>query len=148
MTERLHLFKRDWAQLRTGDAISPQEFDMLGFGKTLRASSRRIAEIVGEPTAEPAAPVVAERRVAARRKPPARPVKTDREEIFRNVEARAHSDPAVRELKLKIHNAKTDEEQAAAWQEHRRALFQKMRDLEPSLKDRIDQAENAPGGAD
>ena len=35
----------------------------------------------------------------------------------------------------------TDDEQAAAFQAYRRALFQKMRELEPSLKDRIDAAE-------
>ena len=64
---------------------------------------------------------------------------------FRSVEARAREDAAVRELKLKIHDAKTDDEQTAAFQEYRRALYQKMRDLEPSLKDRIDEAESAPG---
>ena len=162
ITERVQLFKRDWELFDKGDGISPHNYDMIGAAKALRASLKKLAQGKVTPTPKPARPFVKPATkpvhpVARRKSPPPTPApkaasprprpapETEalREARFRNVEARAHGDAEVRELKLKIQNAKTNEEQAAAWQEHRRALFQKMRELEPSLKDRIDQAENA-----
>lgn len=153
-TERVPLFKRDWERFRKGDVITPHDFDMLGATAGLRASVKKIAKLGSTPP--PATPKARTRPTPVRSKaPPPAPTpkagapkpsaetEAAREARFRNVEARAHADAGIRELKLKIHDAKTNEEQAAAWQEHRRALYQKMRELEPSLKDRIDQAENS-----
>ena len=153
-TERVPLFKRDWERFRKGDVITPHDFDMLGATAGLRASVKKIAKLGSTPP--PATPKARTRPTPVRSKaPPPAPTpkagapkpsaetEAAREARFRNVEARAHADAGIRELKLKIHDAKTNEEQAAAWQEHRRALYQKMRELEPSLKDRIDQAETS-----
>ena len=154
VTERLHLFKQDWNRFNEGDSISPHDFDLIGAGKAFRASVKKIAQTGGEPPGRTATPQVTQVRVEAPQISPSAKVggvgsravpqtEADWEARFRSVEARAQADAAVRELKLKIHNAKTNEEQAAAWQAHRRALFQKMRELDPSLKDRIDRAESA-----
>ena len=151
ITERIELFRRDWNRFDNGDRISPHDYDVVGAAKKIRASMEKLARGGSAPKPKPAK---ADRPAARRKSPPpanvprAQPVpetEADRAARFRSVEARARDDAAVRTLKLKIHDAKTDDEQSAAWQEYRRALFQKMRDLEPSLKDRIDAAESAPG---
>ncbi len=148
VTERLELFKPDWDRFPKGAVISPHDFEPLGVVK-------RLAMSLPAPTP---GPVAASRKPASKKTPPTRGKKAkesaptavvakkpNEEARYRNAESRANDDPAIRELKLRIHNAKSDDEQAAAWQEYRRALFQKMRGLDPSLKDRIDQAESARG---
>lgn len=156
VAERLHLFKQDWNRFSEGDSISPHDFDLIGAGKAFRASVKRLTQTGNEPARKRTRPKLARTRPAAPQMPPSARVggaspravpstEAEKEERFRSVEARAHADPAVRELKLQIHGAKTNDEQTAAWQAHRRALFQKMRDLDPSLKDRIDRADSAGG---
>jgi outer membrane biosynthesis protein TonB len=62
---------------------------------------------------------------------------------FHQVQAKALEDPGVRALKMKTHTATTDEEQQKAMQDYRKALFDKMRQLDGTIKDRIDKAEGA-----
>ena len=147
VTERIELFQRDWNRFNEGDHISPHDYDLVG-------AVKKITRGKGTPTPKPAASKNRKDRPAARKKSPTPSPATENdkpqteageEARFRSVESRAHGDATVRGLKLKIHDAKTDEEQAAAFQEYRRALFQRMREMEPSLKERIDQAEGAGG---
>ena len=157
-TERVQLFKPDWDRYQKGDRISPHDYDMIGAAKALTVSVKKIAKIGAKPTPAPPTPKAAKRDRPAKRKksppppiPAAKPVATHvqpkpeseaaRAAKSRSVEGRAVEDPAVRDLKKKIYSAKTDEEQAAAYREYRRGLYQKMRELEPSLKERIDAAE-------
>lgn len=144
-------------------------------GTSVSTSVKKITTLGAKPTPVPATPQTAKPRVSTQKKRPQparaatpktaaatpkpvaatpktaattpKPVESEAAKAarFRSAETRAHEDPAIRELKRNIHNARSDEEQTAAFQEHRRALFQKMRELEPSLKDRIDQAEGAAG---
>ncbi len=159
-TERVQLFQRDWDRYKKGDRISPHEYDMIGATKALKASVKKLAKIGRAPTPETATPkpAQADRKATPKKVSPPPAIATPRPRVaaesaasreakFRNVETRANEDPTVRDLKLRIHGARTDEEQTAAFQEFRRALFQKMRDLDPSLKDRIDRAENAAPAA-
>ena len=53
------------------------------------------------------------------------------------------ADPKLQELKLKADTAATDEEARKALRTYNKALFQKMRDLDPSIKERIDKMEAA-----
>ena len=161
-TERVQLFKSDWDRYQEGDRISPHDYDMIGATKSLGDSVKKLARIKAEPTPPPATPEPAPREnPPARKKSPPTPTpvpvakpatprphpkpetEATRAAKLRNAEAHALEDPAVRELKKKIYGAKTDEEQAAAYREYRSGLYQKMRELEPSLKDRIDAAESA-----
>lgn len=165
-TERVQLFKPDWDRYKEGDRISPHDYDMIGVTKSLGDSVKKLARIKAEPapTPTPATLEPAQRespparkkspptptpvpvaKPAAPRPPPKPETEATRAAKLRNAEAHAVEDPAVRELKKKIYSAKTDEEQAAAYREYRSGLYQKMRELEPSLKDRIDQTESAAG---
>ena len=169
-TERVQLFKKDWDRFKKGDRISPHDFDMIGATKAIGVSVKKFARIKDEPMPKPATPKAAKPKPATPKIATPKPAKTPKKSAplatpelapkpviatpkpktetetartarFHNAEARAHDDAAVREMKLKIHAARTNDEQAAAFQAYRRALFQKMRELEPSLKDRIDAAE-------
>lgn len=163
-TERVQLFKPDWDRFKKGDLILPHDFDMIGATKAIGVSVKKFARIKDEPTPKPEIPKAATPKPATPKIATPKPVKADRAKTrrksaplstpapkpetesaraarFHSAEARAHDDAAVRQMKLKIHAARTDDEQAAAFQAYRRALFQKMRELEPSLKDRIDAAE-------
>ena len=62
---------------------------------------------------------------------------------FRDVKAKALADPHVKELQEKSDNAAEGDEQQKASREYYRALFNKMRRLDPSLKERIDRTEAA-----
>lgn len=66
-----------------------------------------------------------------------------REAAFRNAEAKAIDDPGVRARKAKIHAAATEAEQAKAWWDYQHAMYEKMREVAPSLKDMIDKEEAA-----
>ena len=139
VTERLLLFERDWNRFDIGDRISPHDFDAVGAAQKLKASVQKLTRADGKPGRKRSG---SDR--GARRKSAQRPSTPETEAArFRNVEARAHDDAGMRELKRKVHAAKTDDEQVAAFQEYRRALFQRMRDLDPTLKEHIDAAESA-----
>ena len=143
VTERLLLFQRDWNRFDNGDRISPHDFDVVGAAKKLKASVQKLAHVGGgrarkQTGSDHGARQKSPQNANVPRGPSAPETEAAR---FRSVEARAHDDAGVRDLKRKIHDAKTDDEQAAAFQEYRRALFQKMREMEPSLKERIDAAE-------
>ena len=140
VTERLQLFQRDWERFDEGDRIAPHDYDVVGAAKKISASVKKLTQAGHKPKHKPAGSGARKKSAPKTAAPRVRSA-ADVEAQYRSVEARAHGDATVRELKLKIHNAKTDEEQTAAFQEHRRALFQKMRELEPSLKERIDAAE-------
>ena len=161
-TERVQLFKPDWDRYKKGNRISPHDHDLLGVARALGASVKQLAKAEARPTPAPAKPKPKNTgRPVARKKSPPPPVpapspvaprprpkpetETSRSAKLRSTEARAFEDPVVRDLKKKIYGAKTDEEQTAAYREYRRGLYQKMRELEPALKDRIDAAESAAG---
>lgn len=56
---------------------------------------------------------------------------------------KAGADPDVQELKRKTEDSATEDEARKAQRAYNRALFSKMRKLEPALKDRIDRVESA-----
>jgi len=62
---------------------------------------------------------------------------------YRSVRAKALEDSQIRQLQDKADNAPSDAEQKAASIEYYHALYDKMRELDPSLKDRIDLTEAA-----
>jgi hypothetical protein len=66
--------------------------------------------------------------------------------------ARAVEDEHVRDLKAKADNATSEEEGRKGLRAYNRALFDKMRKLEPAISDRIERMETAVlkrlGGAD
>jgi hypothetical protein len=118
----------------------------------------------GKPTAEqtPAKPADkkgADKKSAAGDQPPA-PEKTKEQKAldeamasgdandiekakYDEVKARASADPRVKELKEKADAALTDEEGRKALRAYNKALFQKMRSLDGSIKTRIDEMEAA-----
>ena len=163
VTERLQLFKWDWDRFDEGDLISPQEFGPIEAAKRLgnsletytRAAGDSVRETILRPEPRPAkreivkprrkAPPVSPRKPGGKSSGPAAPHSASVETRYRDAEARVIEDPDVRDLKLKIHDAKSEAEQGAAFQEYRRTLYRKMRELDPSLKTRIDAAESAPG---
>lgn len=53
------------------------------------------------------------------------------------------SDPQISELKEKLDSASSDDEQREVSKEYYRALFNKMRKLDGSMKDRINRMEAA-----
>lgn len=65
---------------------------------------------------------------------------------YRQVQAQALEDADVRAAKQKIHTATNDEEQRRASEEYQRLLLNKMRELESSLKPRIDKEESEKSG--
>lgn len=62
---------------------------------------------------------------------------------YRDVQAQALESPEVRAAKQKIHAAANEQEQNAASHEYWRVLYEKMREIDSSLKERIDQEEAA-----
>lgn len=62
---------------------------------------------------------------------------------FRDLRARALADKRVQELQSKSDNAPEGDEQRKAAEEYYHALFNKMRQLDPSFKDRLDRTEAA-----
>lgn len=149
VTERVQLFKPDWSDFKKGDRISPHDYDMIGVARALGFSLKGKAEAVATRTPKPALrkspPPAAARKAATPRPRTAHESEAVRTARFRDVEARALEDTGVRESKEKIYSAKTDDEQTAAYREYRSALYRKMREMAPTLKDRIDQAESAQG---
>lgn len=72
------------------------------------------------------------------------PAKDDSEdERFANARKAAAEDPKVKELREKADLAKTEDSGAKAMRAYLRALYGKMRTLEPSLEDRINMTEAA-----
>ena len=63
--------------------------------------------------------------------------------LYRQVHAKALEDPNVLSLQDKADTAIGEDEQKAASKIYYKALFDKMREIEPSLKDRIDRTEAA-----
>ena len=81
---------------------------------------------------------------APKSKPVKQPVQMtegQKEAHFRDVQARAMEDRSVHAWKQKAHDATTSEEQQAAMREYRKALYEKMRKIDPALKDDVDKAE-------
>jgi hypothetical protein len=111
---------------------------------TPKKAKKKKAAPKATPSAEPAP---AEKPSIAEKPHPAATPETLTEEQkdarYRDAQAKALEDRNVRALKMKTHAAKTDEEQQKAMQEYRKALFDKMRQLDGSIKDRIDKAEAA-----
>ena len=151
VTDRVLLFKKDWEKIGKGDHIAPADYGVMDLPATFRklakgelpGSKKRapVADTRPAPTRK-AAPAIPERRPSKKAaSKPAAPTEAE----FRAVEARANEDATVREAKRKIHSAATPEEQSRAWEEYRSKLLQKMRELAPALRERIDRAE--PGGS-
>ncbi len=62
---------------------------------------------------------------------------------YQEVKQKALQDKHVQELQEKADNASDGDEQRKASEKYYKALFNKMRNLDPSLKDRIDRTEAA-----
>lgn len=62
---------------------------------------------------------------------------------YHEIKAQALTDPEIKALKDKADNASTDAEQRAAEKNFDKALFKKMRTLDPSISDYIDRIEKA-----
>jgi hypothetical protein len=62
---------------------------------------------------------------------------------YEEVRIQVDKDPAVRSLKEQAQNAKTFEDERAAYREYYRLLFKKMRAVDKDLKDRCDAMESA-----
>jgi len=62
---------------------------------------------------------------------------------YSQVRSKALEDPTVLKLQDKADTATSDDEQKAASKQYYKALFDKMRELDSSLKDRIDRTEAA-----
>lgn len=62
---------------------------------------------------------------------------------YNEVKSRAETDPKIHELKEKADNSPTEEEGRKNQRAYNKALFGKMRSLEPDLKPRIDRVEAA-----
>lgn len=62
---------------------------------------------------------------------------------FRVTKAAAQEDPAIKELKAKADSAISESEAHSATVAYNRALFRKIRDIEPSLDGYVDQMESA-----
>jgi hypothetical protein len=75
---------------------------------------------------------------------PAAPVdpETAERNRFESAKTKALEDPQVQELKAKANSAVTDEEGKKALRAYNKALFNKMRKIDESLKDRIDMTES------
>jgi flagellar hook-associated protein FlgK len=107
-----------------------------------------------KPSASPKATASPSSSVSAKPSPKASPspkpaptaassAATKKELSFDEAAAKAAEDPRTRELKQKIHNARSDEEQRKAADDYYKALYGRMRELAPSAKDRIDKEEAA-----
>ena len=64
-------------------------------------------------------------------------------EKFTTAKSKAQEDTEIQELKLKADTAPTEDEARKAMRTYNKALFRKMRSIEPSIKDRIDATEAA-----
>jgi hypothetical protein len=62
---------------------------------------------------------------------------------FTEAKTKAMEDAEIQELKLKADTAPTEEEARKAMRSYNKALFRKMRSLDPSIKERIDATEAA-----
>jgi hypothetical protein len=62
---------------------------------------------------------------------------------FSDAKTKALEDGEVQELKLKADTAPSEEEARKAMRTYNKALFRKMRSIDPSIKDRIDATEAA-----
>lgn len=74
---------------------------------------------------------------------PAADADADEIERYRYAEAKrkALEDSAIQDLKLKADTADTEEEARKALRAYNKGLFQRMRKIDPSIKDRIDATE-------
>ena len=104
----------------------------------------------GEPKATPAPKKGRNKRVVVADKkglPPAPPANADPEvlEKYKYDVARstAMEDPGLQQLKARADTASTDEEALKAQRAYSRELFDKMREIDSSLKDRLDRMEAA-----
>lgn len=94
------------------------------------------------PNPAPQPPAEPVKRKPAPAKPAASKGGTE-DERFANARKAASEDPKIVELKEKADLAKTQEAGARAMRAYLRALYGKMRTLEPSLEERIDLTEAA-----
>jgi hypothetical protein len=72
------------------------------------------------------------------------PVEIEAEETkhFQDAKLKAEEDPRVQELQSKMDTAVGDEAHAAA-RRYYKALYEKMREIDPTINDRIDRTEAA-----
>ena len=61
---------------------------------------------------------------------------------FQAAKSKALADPAIQDLQSKADSA-TGDDAKAAMRRYYRALYSKMRDIDPTIKDRIDRTEAA-----
>lgn len=98
------------------------------------------------PTAErpptPAPGKIKAQAPVARATPAPDPLLTEKAR-YDEVRSRALADPKIAELRQKADEAPTEEAGRQELRAYNKALFQKMRALDPSLKDRIDRMETA-----
>jgi len=67
----------------------------------------------------------------------------DEERRYREVKARAENDPEMRKLKLKSDSALTETQARESLIAYNRALFRKISQLDPALKERAESVQNA-----
>jgi hypothetical protein len=98
-------------------------------------------------TPRPVAKKTAPRSTGTTKPAPPPPDGADAEQVekhkYDTARAKAAEDPAIQALKEKADNAVSDDEAKKAQTAYNRALFDKMRKLDPSIKDRIDKMEAA-----
>lgn len=75
--------------------------------------------------------------------PPSDKASLSEDERFTAARKAAAEDPKVAELRAKTDSAKTDEAAHRAMRSYLKALYSKMRALEPTLEERIDMTEAA-----
>lgn len=166
VTARIEFFAMDWKTIKKGQWIAPASYGFPRFLQRIHAykeeqrqesghfaSSGTIAKSKGRTKTKRVArrtPATTPEPIEAVTSPPAShtptPVAVEREERLRLVREKAIEDESVRAMKKNIHSARSDEEQARAWKEYRSALHEKMRTLDPTLSDLIDQQDAAPPG--
>jgi hypothetical protein len=110
-----------------------------------------VANVAEAPTATPAPRKTSKTKektpAVAKAGPPEPPAGSDPEVIekfkYDQAKAKALEDSEIQELKQKADNSTSDEESKKASRAYNKALFNKMRRIDSSLKDRIDRMEAA-----
>ena len=104
-----------------------------------------------EPKPEPAPKATPAPKAGKSAKPSAKPAPAEsegnaeeaEEAKFKTAKAKASEDPEVQELRQKSDAALGDEEGRKAMRAYNKALYRKMRSIDPSIKERIDAHEAA-----
>ncbi len=158
-TARVELFQIDWKAVKKNDWIAPDSYGFPRFFQRIHAyresqraqsghfgatekNARKPKSRTPQRTAAKPTPAEAPNDFGQVQPAPA-PAPDDRTARLREVHEEALDDLSVRELKAKIKDAASDEEQQRAWREYRATLRDKMHAIDPSLGDLIDQNEAA-----